>query len=597
MPPKKQKGVTKSTDKVPTEVTASPEIEKTEDNKPDKIKQKILAILAETEHLAKLEKEYDDLLYTHATKNGRNQNILVDDVIVKYKETFNVDLDPRVVKVLRKYDRFRFYKKGGPALYELEGFVEIEPKYHIYMGTIMQHAISLQQLTRILPPIDATEEQLQKFENQYISVLDIGCGSGYLTACMCDMIGLSWKHRVVALDLHNSLSSMTLKNICSFSGLKRAYDRGILKFAYGDGMLGFDYRAPYNFITYGFRCEGIPVCVAEQLSINGYIIAPVKDEYTMVHKSIAPYPERPSSVKIMLDTHVFGTVPSYVQSGATEDLVEEVLPYSTFQRPVDEEYMLTDYEIAMISLEATERAEKIKKQEAKDAADKQYEEEGYRKTTLEEIQALAGINLEEMVMQSLVAAGITLDSINGGGYKVDLDDPRIKTITSHSVDEHGNPVTNTTNNICFGTSRPPPPMEHTPHPSLPQSNAGKLKRAKAIRERRDGIPNPEPVSIGPGDVKTGKNKATPAELHTLAKILDPKSMKMSSDKLLEAAAAVVQNKNKTRAKSASASNTTVQPKIAAEPVKPKRGKSAAVKPIKEDEPVKPKRGRPKKQLT
>jgi len=597
--------------------------------KPDKIKEKILAILAEAEYITKLEKEYESILYSKATKNGRNQDILVDELEVKFKEFFGTELDPRVVKVMRKYDRFRFAKTAGPALYEFEGVIEIEPKYHIHMGTIMHHAKTLQELTRILPPIDATEEQKLKFEVQHITVLDIGCGSGYLTACMADMIGISWKHRVVALDLHNSICTRAMNNICSFPALNKAYDRGIIKFVYGDGLLGFDYKAPYNFVNYSFRCEGVPVSVAEQLTLNGYVLAPVKDEYMLVVKKAVPNPDRPSAYKLILDTDNVGNVPSNMQTGASEEMVEDVLPYSTFQRPVDEEYMLTDYELAMISHDAVQRAQKFKKAEERHEIERQFEEEGYQKTTLEEIQALAGVNLEEIVLQSLAAAGITAEALSGCGYKMDLSDPRIRTITTHTKDANGNPVTNTTNDICFGTARPPPPSNKPPPPGQISITNGKVTNPGNAQQQQQQPKQPFKIIDTSGDdspmedhmailkarraARLAKRKeaeaaatagksaqqpaATPAQqqqqsannngLSALSQLINPTTLKMLTDKLNEAARSMAKPANKVPAKASAATATpSVKPSS--------RGQKAVATPAPVAE-AKPKRGRPKKE--
>lgn len=608
--------------------------DKKEEAKPDRIKEKVLAILAEAEFLSKLEKEYDGLLYAKATKNGRNQSILVDELEVKYKEFFGVELDPRVVKVLRKYDRFRFAKTAGPAIYEFEGIVEIDPKYHIHMGTIMHHAKTLQELTRILPPIDATDDQKLKFDQQIINVLDIGCGSGYLTACIADLIGISWRHRVVALDLHNSICNKAMENVCNYGGLNRAYERGLIKFVYGDGMLGFDFRAPYNFVNYSFRSEGVPICVAEQLTLNGCVLAPIEDEYMLVVKKAVPNPDRPSTHKLILDTEKVGNVPTNMQTGATDELIEDVLPYSTFQRPVDEEYMLTDYELAMISQDAAQRARKFKKEEERQEIERLYEEEGYQKTTLEEIQALAGVNLEEIVLQGLAAAGITAEAL-GNGYKMDLSDPRIKTVTTRTTDANGNPVTNTTNNICFGTARPPPSSNQQPSPGQISITNGKLnpptakqpekkqplqiidnsgddspmedsmailkeRRAARLAKRKEAEAAAAAAQQQAAKPQQQQNQGGNNGLNALSQFMDPQTIKLLSDKLTEAArsmssqaaakgpaTAAVKRTATAATASPDASTTTATTKTKGKT----KGKTADVTV----EPVKAKRGRPKKE--
>jgi hypothetical protein len=413
--------------------------------------------------------------------------------------------------------------------------------------------------------------------------------------------------------------------------LNKAYDRGLIKFVYGDGLLGFDFRAPYNFVNYSFRVEGVPICVAEQLTLNGYVLAPIEDEYMLVMKKAVPNPDRPSSSKLILETDKVGNVPTNMQTGATEELIEDVLPYTSFQRPIDEEYMLTDYELAMISHDAAARAQKFKKEEERQEVERIYEEEGYRKATLEEIQALAGVNLEELVLQSLAAAGITAEAL-GNGYKLDLSDPRIRTVTTHTRDANGNPVTNTTNDICFGTARPPPSANRPPVPGQISISNGKVNNPAALKQQLEnkngkqaGDSSADDFSIEDSmailkerraarlakrkeaeaaaaaaaqqsqQTKQQPQQSAPANnsLNALSQFIDPNTLKILSDKLTEAARTMSGQASKSDV--ANAVRQAMGAVSASAQVKPAaKGKKATPAPAPV-EPAKPKRGRPKKE--
>ncbi|TRY78796.1 hypothetical protein TCAL_15326 [Tigriopus californicus] len=90
--------------------------------------------------------------------------------------------------------------------------------------------------------------------------LDVGSGSGYLTACMAKMVGDNGT--VVGIDHIHELVSFGTKNI----GKSHSYEleKGTIKLIVGDGRKGFPSEGPYNAIHVGAAAECIPpkVCVS-----------------------------------------------------------------------------------------------------------------------------------------------------------------------------------------------------------------------------------------------------------------------------------------------------------------------------------------------
>lgn len=103
------------------------------------------------------------------------------------------------------------------------------------------------------------------------SALDVGSGSGYLTACFARMTGPSG--RVVGIEHINQLVEMSLKNVKADDPELLASGR--IKLVVGDGRLGFPEGAPYDAIHVGAAASAVPKSLLEQLKPGGRLILPV----------------------------------------------------------------------------------------------------------------------------------------------------------------------------------------------------------------------------------------------------------------------------------------------------------------------------------
>lgn len=101
-------------------------------------------------------------------------------------------------------------------------------------------------------------------------MLDVGCGSGYLSACMGRMVGP--KGCVIGIDHLQPLVSIAKSNVSkSDADLFGAQ----LILLHGDGFKGCPDGAPFDCIHVGAAAESIPTLLLEQLKPGGRMVIPV----------------------------------------------------------------------------------------------------------------------------------------------------------------------------------------------------------------------------------------------------------------------------------------------------------------------------------
>ncbi|XP_069773363.1 l-isoaspartyl protein carboxyl methyltransferase, like isoform X2 [Narcine bancroftii] len=101
--------------------------------------------------------------------------------------------------------------------------------------------------------------------------LDVGSGSGYLTACMARMVGPSGM--VVGIDHIPQLVERSIHNVQADD--PRLLDRGRLKLMVGDGRQGHQEDAPYDAIHVGAAAAAVPQPLLQQLKPGGRLVIPV----------------------------------------------------------------------------------------------------------------------------------------------------------------------------------------------------------------------------------------------------------------------------------------------------------------------------------
>jgi protein-L-isoaspartate(D-aspartate) O-methyltransferase len=126
------------------------------------------------------------------------------------------------------------------------------------------------------PSIHAEALELLKNNLQPgMKALDIGCGSGYLCACMAYMVGD--KGKVIGIDHIKELVELSGKNVNKKH--KAWLTDGVIELVHGDGRKGYPKEAPYDAIHVGAAASPqVAETLCKQLKPGGMLVIPVQDE-------------------------------------------------------------------------------------------------------------------------------------------------------------------------------------------------------------------------------------------------------------------------------------------------------------------------------
>ncbi|KAF9459669.1 protein-L-isoaspartate O-methyltransferase [Collybia nuda] len=115
-------------------------------------------------------------------------------------------------------------------------------------------------------------EHLLPYIQPGAKVLDVGSGSGYLSAVLHHLVGPTGK--VVGIDHIPELVDWSIENLKK-DGLGQALEHKQIEMIAGDGRQGHASGGPYDAIHVGAAAPTLPPALVEQLASPGRIFIPV----------------------------------------------------------------------------------------------------------------------------------------------------------------------------------------------------------------------------------------------------------------------------------------------------------------------------------
>ncbi|XP_051133192.1 protein-L-isoaspartate O-methyltransferase 1-like [Andrographis paniculata] len=174
--------------------------------------------------------------------------------LVEHLQSYGAVRSQKVAEVMEMIDRALFVPEGAPPYVDSP----MQIGHNATISAPHMHAMCLELLENHLKP--------------GMCALDVGSGSGYLTACFAVMVGP--QGRAVGVEHIPELVESSILNIRK-SLASPLLEDGSLSVHVGDGRKGWPECAPYDAIHVGAAAPEIPPALVEQLKPGGRLVIPV----------------------------------------------------------------------------------------------------------------------------------------------------------------------------------------------------------------------------------------------------------------------------------------------------------------------------------
>jgi protein-L-isoaspartate(D-aspartate) O-methyltransferase len=165
---------------------------------------------------------------------------------------------PEIISAFKKIKREDFLPE------DLKNFAEVNEPLPINFGQTISQPLTVAFMLELLQPKKGDK------------ILDIGCGSGWTTSLLSEIVGK--KGKVYGIEIIKELKDFGEKNTAKYNFI----NKGIAKFICGDGSKGLPEKAPFDKILVSAAAEEVPKELKDQLKTSGRMVIPIKDSVFLV---------------------------------------------------------------------------------------------------------------------------------------------------------------------------------------------------------------------------------------------------------------------------------------------------------------------------